>query len=103
MTLRHDFPAVPVAAVMSNAKANRGSIGLLNDWNRTRWLEAWAWVEPGASTPHPTAGFIRNTWRGGKPVSTVLIAGNRACIAPIIGERAERFLIAVFRELLAEG
>jgi hypothetical protein len=88
--------------VLMGNKTTPGSIGLLKDWAKLSLNATFVWVEPGVSTPRAIAGFLRGVRRDGRPVRTVLIAGNRESLAPGIGERAERFLLAVFRNL-AEG
>ena len=79
-----------------------GSRGLLADWSKIRMGAAYVWVEPGASTPREVAGFILDVRLKARRVGSVLVAGNRESLAPGIGERAERFMLAVFRRL-AEG
>ncbi len=83
-------------------KSSRGSIGLLNDWNVIQKQAVWVWVQPGVEIPRSIARFLRNARRDGRPARTVLVAGNRESVAPGLGERAERFMLAVFRKL-AEG
>ncbi len=79
-----------------------GSRGLLSDWSRIRMGAAWGWVEPGVDTPRGIACFIRGVRLAGRPVASVLISGNRESLAPGIGARAERFMLAVFSRL-ADG
>lgn len=89
--------------VLIGDKNSKGSRGVLKDWATIRKHAAWVWVEPGASTPRGVAGFLMNVRRDGRRVETVLVAGNRESLMPGIGERAERFLLAVFEMVKREG
>jgi hypothetical protein len=52
-------------------------------------------VFPRITRPSEVAGWITE-----KNVRTLNVAGNRESVSPGIGERAERFLVAVFRRIL---
>ena len=76
-----------------------GSIGLLEDWRTIGKSRPYCWVEPGVSTPREVVGFLRGVRFDHRRVRVVMVAGNRQSKCPGIGERAERFLLAVFKKL----
>jgi hypothetical protein len=80
------------AALIVGDIASPGSRGLVRGCQALGKL--WVWVRAGLTTPRRIAGFIRES-----RVSRLLIAGNRESRDPGIGERVERFLVAVFRSL----
>jgi hypothetical protein len=84
--------------ILIGDRKSPGSIGLLKEWSKLRLNAAYVWVKPGVSTPHEMIGFLRMSRRDGKPVETVMVAGNRGSKFPGIGERSERCLRAVFRQ-----
>ena len=74
-------------------------IGVMREWARLRSQVAYLTVTPGGSPPRSVADFLLLARRDGRPIETVLVAGNRESIFLGIGQRAESFLTKVFRQL----
>jgi hypothetical protein len=53
------------------------------------------WVQPGLKTPRHIAEFIREN----RHFKVLMMAGNRECRDPGIGDRVEAFLMVVSRRL----
>jgi Circularly permutated YpsA SLOG family len=79
-----------------------GSQGTIRDWARIKMGAVYVAVTPGVATPRSIARFLRDQRRDGRPIESVLVAGNRESKFPGIGDRAEWFLTRVFR-LVASG
>jgi hypothetical protein len=80
-------------------KNSKGALGLMRDWESVGRHKPMLWVEPGIETPRGITKYLRSLETGRNKPSVLFVAGNRESGWPGIGERTERFLIAVFRQL----
>jgi hypothetical protein len=93
------------ARTRANVEASDATIWL--GWIDTRGFRATHDAALARSPAHPFLIVYRGVttpsevvaWLRSKPIRTLNVAGNREWVSPGIGERAERFLVAVFRQL----
>ena len=81
------------AALLFGDRTSPGAKGLVTDCERHG--RPLVWVQPGVSRPSHIVHWLRET----PHVKVLMVAGNRESRAPGIGDRVERFLGVVFREL----